>query len=194
MLIGYARVSTPRQDPAHQLDALKAAGVDPGDVFLDVASGSKADRPQLDQATRCLREGDTLVVTRLDRLGRSVSHLVAYADALRTRGVHLRVLEQGIDTTTSEGRLLFHAIAALAEFQADLIRANTRDGLAAARARGRTGGRRPKLSEAQAEQARRLWAGREKSLRQIGALFGVAPSTVYGYVSRTERIPEETEQ
>lgn len=146
MLLGYARVSTPEQNPDHQTDALHRAGVAPTDVYLDHASGAKASRPQLDQVLRNLREGDTLIITRLDRLGRSVLHLVTLGASLRERGIGLKVLEQGIDTSTAEGRAMFGMLSVLAELQRELIVANTRDGLAAARARGRTGGRRPKLS------------------------------------------------
>jgi len=122
---------------------LGRAGVAPDDVYLDRASGAKASRSQLDLLVRHLRAGDTLVVTRLDRLGRSVLHLVTLGAALRERGVQLRVLEQGIDTATAEGRAMSGMLSVLAELQRELIVANTRDGLAAARARGRTGGRRP---------------------------------------------------
>ena len=147
MLIGYARVSTPDQNPNHQTDALARAGVDPANIYLDHASGAKASRPELDKALASAnRAGNQLVITRLDRLGRSVLHLVPLGAALRERGVGLRVLEQGIDTTTAEGRAMFGMLSVLAEFQRELIAANTRDGLASARARGRTGGRRPKLT------------------------------------------------
>ncbi|MCM3510619.1 recombinase family protein [Rothia sp. P100] len=147
MLIGYARVSTADQNPDHQTDALARAGVDPANIYLDHASGAKASRPELDKALASAnRAGDQLVITRLDRLGRSALHLVTLGAALRERGVGLRVLEQGIDTTTAEGRAMFGMLSVLAELQRELIVANTRDGLAAARARGRTGGRRPKLT------------------------------------------------
>ncbi|MCM3510632.1 recombinase family protein [Rothia sp. P100] len=147
MLIGYARVSTADQNPDHQTDALARAGVDPANIYLDHASGAKASRPELDKALASAnRAGDQLVITRLDRLGRSALHLVTLGAALRERGVGLRVLEQGIDTTTAEGRAMFGMLSVLAELQRELIVANTRDGLASARARGRTGGRRPKLT------------------------------------------------
>jgi hypothetical protein len=115
MLIGYARVSTAEQNPAHQVDALVRGGVAPDDVHLDHASGAKASRPQLDLVLKLLRTGDTLVVTRLDRLGRSVLHLVTLGAALRERGVGLRVIEQGIDTSTAEGRAMFGMLSVLAE-------------------------------------------------------------------------------
>jgi DNA invertase Pin-like site-specific DNA recombinase len=114
MLLGYGRVSTADQNPDHQTDALHRAGVEPTDVYLDHASGAKASRPQLDQALRNLRAGDTLIITRLDRLGRSVLHLVTLGASLRERGIGLKVLEQGIDTGTAEGRAMFGMLSVLA--------------------------------------------------------------------------------
>ncbi len=140
MLIGYARVSTPDQKPDHQIDALVRAGVALGNIHVDIASGAKASRPELDLVMKLLRDGDTVKVTRLDRLGRSLLHLVTLGAVLAERGVGLHVVEQGIDTTTAEGRAMFGMLSVLAEYQRELIVANTRDGLAAARARGRVGG------------------------------------------------------
>ena len=167
MLLGYARVSTGDQNPDHQIDALTRAGVDPEHIHLDRASGAKASRPGLDALVGKLRDGDTVVITRLDRLGRSVVHLVTLGAQLRERGVGLRVLEQGIDTGTIEGRAMFGMLSVLAELQRELIVANTRDGLAAARARGRTGGRRPALSRDQIEIAQSLYDADEKTVQQI---------------------------
>lgn len=186
MLVGYARVSTAEQNPAHQSDALLRAGVAPGDIHTDVASGAKASRPQLDLALRLMRDGDTLVITRLDRLGRSLLHLVTLGAQLRDRGIGLHVLEQGIDTGTAEGRAMFGMLSVLAELQRELIVANTRDGrLTAARARGRVGGRRPKLTGEQAALAQQLYDARDKTVAQIAALFGVPRSTVYGHLTKT---------
>ena len=148
-------VSTTDQSPDHQTDALQRAGVKPEDIHIDTASGAKASRPQLDLVLKLARPGDTLVITRLDRLGRSMLHLVNLGADLRDQGVGLRVLEQGIDPSTAEGRAMFGMLSVLAEFQRELIIANTRDGLAAARARGRKGGRRPKLTPDQTRQAQR---------------------------------------
>jgi DNA invertase Pin-like site-specific DNA recombinase len=132
-----------------------------------------------------LREGDTLkVTTRLDRLGRSLHHLVNLGAELRGRGVGLHVIEQGIDTTTAEGRAMFGMLSVLAEYQRELIVANTRDGLAAARARGRVGGRKPLLTPGQAKLAQQLYHAREKTVQQIADLFGVPRSTVYGHPER----------
>lgn len=143
MLIGYARISTADQNPDHQIDALLRAGVNRDNIHVDTASGAKASRPKLDLVMQLLREGDTLKVTRLDRLSRSVLHLVTLGAELRERGIGLHVIEQGIDTSTMEGRAMFGMLSVLAELQRELIVANTNDGLASARARGRVGGRRP---------------------------------------------------
>lgn len=183
MLVGYARVSTTEQNPAHQTDALARAGVAPSDIHTDVASGAKASRPQLDLALRLMRDGDTLVITRLDRLGRSLLHLVTLGAQLRNRGIGLHVLEQSIDTSTAEGRAMFGMLSVLAKLQRELIIANTRDGLTAARARGRVGGRKPRLTPEQAALAQQLYDARDKTVTQIAALFGVPRSTVYGHLT-----------
>src|SRR5438445_5129489 len=142
-LIGYARVSRTVQELALQFDALKNAGVAKSDVYTDKASGSKTVRPGLDKCLQALQPGDTLLVWRLDRLGRSIRHLIDLVGHLRERGVGFRSLCEAIDTTTANGKLIFHIFTALAEFERDLIRERTKAGLAAARARGRNGGRPP---------------------------------------------------
>ncbi|MFI7049787.1 recombinase family protein [Streptosporangium sandarakinum] len=182
MLFGYARISTPDQNPDHQIDALLRAGVERDNIYLDRASGAKASRPQFDIVLRMLRSGDTLKVTRLDRLSRSVLHLVTLGAELRMRGIGLHVIEQGIDTDTMEGRAMFGMLSVLAELQRELIVANTNDGLAAARARGRVGGRRPRLTADQAALAQQLYDARTKTVQQIADLFGVPRSTVYGHL------------
>jgi len=184
MLVGYARVSTAEQNPDHQTDALARAGVARGDIHVDHASGAKASRPKLDLVLRILRDGDVLVVTRLDRLGRSVLHLVTLGAQLRERGVGLQVVEQGIDTATAEGRAMFGMLSVLAELQRELIVANTRDGLAAARARGRRGGRPPKLSPDQVALAQRLYDAGEHTVAQIAGMLTVPRSTVYGHLDK----------
>lgn len=183
MLIGYARVSTADQNPAHQVDALRRASVDERNVHVDIASGAKSSRPKLDLVLTLLRAGDTLVITRLDRLSRSVLHLVTLGAQLRERGVELKVTEQGIDTSTIEGRAMFGMLAVLAELQRELIVANTRDGLDAARARGRVGGRPPRLSKDQAALAQQLYDQRDKTVQQIADLFGVSRGTMYGHLN-----------
>lgn len=187
MLIGYARTSTAEQNPDHQVDALLRAGVAERDVYVEVASGAKSSRPKLDMVLMVLREGDTLVITRLDRLSRSLHHLVTLGAELRERGVGLKVTEQNIDTSTIEGRAMFGMLAVLAELQREMIVANTRDGLAAARARGRVGGRPPRLSKDQAALAQQLYDQREKTVQQIADLFGVSRSTVYGHLNTGHR-------
>jgi DNA invertase Pin-like site-specific DNA recombinase len=184
VLIGYARVSTADQNPDHQVDALLRAGVAERDIHIDVASGAKASRPKFDLVMQLLRAGDTLKVTRLDRLGRSLLHLVTLGADLTDRGVGLHVVEQGIDTATAEGRAMFGMLSVLAEYQRELIVANTHDGLAAARARGRTGGRRPRLTADQAAVAQRLYDDGQHTVAQIAAVFGVPRSTVYGHLDK----------
>nr|AXV46294.1 DNA invertase [Arthrobacter sp.] len=161
------------------------AGVDPANIYLDHAGGAKTSRPELDKALASAnRAGDQLVITLLDRLGRSVLHLVTLGAALRERGVGLRVLEQGIDTTTAEGRAMFGMLSVLAELQRELIVANTRDGLAAARARGRTGGRRPKLTPDQARHAQQLCDAGAHTVQRIADLLQVPRSTIYGHLNK----------
>src|SRR5919112_6351029 len=153
MLIGYPRISTADQSLNLQRDALLAAGCPEIRVYTDIASGAKADRPGLEAALHDLREGDTLVVWKLDRLGHSLKHLIETVHALDARGVGFKSLQEHIDTTTPGGKLVFHVFAALAEFERDLIRERTRAGLTAARARGKKGGRRPKLDDKKRAQA-----------------------------------------
>ncbi|MBL0707144.1 recombinase family protein [Sinomonas sp. JC656] len=179
--IGYARVSTREQNPDGQTDALEAAGC--AKVFVEHASGVLAKRPALEDALDYLRAGDTLVVTKLDRLGRSVRNLKEVADGLQERGVGLRALSQGIDTTTPGGRLFFHLLAAIAEFEHDLIVERTRDGLAAARARGRKGGGRLKLTPTKARQARAMYDEKTYTVQQIAETFGVSRGTIYRHLT-----------
>jgi DNA invertase Pin-like site-specific DNA recombinase len=176
--VGYARVSTRGQNDDSQVDELTAYGVDK--LFVDKGvSGKHASRPGLDKALAYLREGDVFVITRMSRAMRSLKHMIELAEQLRERGIDLVVIRQQIDTTTPPGRLVFHLMAALDEFQRELIVEGTHEGLAAARARGRTGGRRPGLTSAQIGHARRLYASREQTVAEIGALFGVSRQTIY---------------
>jgi DNA invertase Pin-like site-specific DNA recombinase len=191
MLFGYSRVSTADQNPDHQIGALLRAGVLRENIHLDKASGAKASRPKLDLVLQLLREGDTLKVTRLDRLSRSVLHLVTLGADLRTRKIGLHVIEQGIDTDTMEGRAMFGMLSVLAELQRELIVANTMDGLASARARGRVGGRRPRLTEDQAALAQELYDARVKTVQQIADVFGVPRSTVYGHLNKDTTVPRQ---
>jgi DNA invertase Pin-like site-specific DNA recombinase len=178
MDIGYARVSTGEQTLDLQLDALAQAGCDK--VFTETASGAKSDRPLLQEAIAYARSGDTIVVWRLDRLGRSLQHLIATVSDLRDRGVGFRSLTEQIDTTTSGGKLIFHVFGALAEFERDLIQERTHAGLAAARVRGRTGGRPPKLRDPkQLALARRLYADEETDVATICRTLGISRATLY---------------
>ena len=178
-LIGYARVSTRDQHPEAQTDALATAGCEK--TFTDHASGTLAKRPALDEALGYLRAGDTLVVTKLDRLGRSVRNLKQIVDDLQARHVGLRALSQGIDTTPG-GRLFFHMLAAIAEFEHDLIVERTHDGLAAARARGRNGGPKFKMTPNKIAQARAMYDGKH-TVQQIADTFGVSRPTVYRHLT-----------
>lgn len=179
-LVGYARVSTREQHPEGQTDALSAAGC--GKVFVEHASGVLARRPVFDETLRYLRDGDTLVVTKLDRLGRSVRNLKQIADDLQERGVGLRALSQGIDTTTPGGRLFFHMLAAIAEFEHDLIVERTQDGLAAARARGRKGGPKFKMTATKIAQARAMYDAGGHTVQEIADTFGVSRPTIYRHL------------
>ena len=151
MRIGYARVSTQDQRPELQLDALTAAGCE--QIFQEKVSGKDKDRPELETCLKVLRTGDTLAVWRLDRLGRSLKDLVEIVHTLEARGVGFQSLTESIDTTNAGGKLIFHVFAALAEFESNLIRERTVAGLAAARARGRMGGRKVKMSKADVRKA-----------------------------------------
>jgi DNA invertase Pin-like site-specific DNA recombinase len=177
MLVGYARVSTDDQTLDLQLDALRAAGCD--HLFDDRLSGAKTDRPGLTQALDYVRPGDTLVVWRLDRLGRSLAHLIETVNALEARGIGFRSLTESIDTTTPGGKLIFHIFASLAEFERALIRERTMAGLAAARARGRKGGRPRKLTPKQIALARRMHADKQTDVTTICHTLGISKSTLY---------------
>ena len=177
-LIGYARVSTADQSLDMQIEALKKAGCN--QVFTDVASGSKAARPGLEKALAYLREGDTLVVWKIDRLGRSLRHLVQTVDELRERGVAFRSLtDTGIDSTTRNGKLLFNLFAMLAEFERDLIRERTKAGLSAAAAQGRKGGRRHVVTPAKLERARKLITTKQMSVREAAVVIKVGKTALY---------------
>lgn len=178
MLVGYARVSTQEQNPALQLDALKEAGCEK--VFIEKASGARADRPELKAALDYMRDGDTLVVWKLDRLARSLKQLLATVEGLEARGIGFRTITGvQIDTTTSGGKLVFHFFAALAEFEREIIRERTRAGLDAAIARGRKGGRPPALSEADRAAALALLRDKSIPIKDVARRLGCSEATLY---------------
>jgi DNA invertase Pin-like site-specific DNA recombinase len=192
MRVGYGRVSTRDQNPDGQRDALLAAGCD--EILIDKASGKLASRPQLDKALLiAARAGDQLVITKLDRLGRSLEHLIALSTQLQTRRVDLVVLDQGIDTSTAVGRMFFQILGAISEFEHALMSERTRDGLAAARARGRTGGQKPRLTARQAKIAQEMYdelgddGRRAHTVQQIADEFGVTRPTIYRHLQQHGR-------
>ena len=182
MLIGYARVSTDDQNTKLQIDALRRAGCKR--IFEEKASGAKTDRPDLAKAMTIAREGDVLVVWKLDRLGRSLPHLIATIRGLGDQGVGFRSLTENIDTTSSGGKLVFHLFGALAEFERDIIRERTNAGLAAARAQGRVGGRRRLMTTEDLKLARTLIADPSWTRDAIAAKIGVSHMTVYRELKR----------
>ena len=188
MPIGYARVSTHDQTLDLQRDALKAAGCER--VREDKLSGASSARPGLERLREVLREGDTLVVWRLDRLGRSLRDLIDWVGWLEGRGIGLRSLHEAIDTTTSSGKRTFHIFASLAKFERSLIRYRSQAGLAAARARGRRGGRKPALDSDGRALAVKLYAERQMPSARICKMMGISKPTLYAYVKAEA---EETE-
>jgi DNA invertase Pin-like site-specific DNA recombinase len=186
MRIGYARVSTPDQTLSLQLDALKAAGCE--EIFTDTASGSTTERPGLTEALAFARSGDTLIVWRLDRLGRSLSHLIDTINGLSARRVDFQSLQEHLDTSTSGGKLVFHLMGALAEFERDLIKERTQAGLAAARARGRQGGHPRALTPKQVAQLRTLAADKQNSVNDICKTLGISRATYYRALNQAQEV------
>jgi DNA invertase Pin-like site-specific DNA recombinase len=180
MLIGYARVSTTDQTLDLQKDALEKAGCNR--IFTDTASGAKAERTGLDEALNYVRAGDTLVVWRLDRLGRSLPHLIETITSLNNRGIGFKSITEAIDTTTSGGKLIFHIFGALAEFERDIIRERTQAGLTAARARGRLGGRPKVLTDKKALHVKALYDNKNNTVDEICRTLNISRATLYRYV------------
>ena len=176
MRIGYARVSTDDQSTSLQLDALKSAGCE--QLFQEKISGKSKDRPELEVCLKVLREGDTLVVWRLDRLGRSLEHLVQIVHELEDRKIGFQSLTESIDTTNAGGKLIFHIFAALAEFERNLIRERTIAGLKAARARGRIGGRKAKLTNADTRKAAAMLLDPLVTKTEVAKHFGISRVTL----------------
>ncbi len=186
MLIGYARVSTQDQTLDLQTDALTRAGCEK--IFTDVTSGAKAERPGLRDAMNHLRSGDTLVVWRLDRLGRTLKHLIATVTELSEQGIGFKSLQENMDTTTPGGKLIFHIFGALAEFEREVIRERTNAGLQAARARGRLGGRPSvqTLDPKKVALVKKLYAERSMPVQEICETLHIGRSTLYRYLNEKE--------
>ena len=180
MRIGYARVSSQDQNPDLQLDALRAAGCKR--IFVEKASGAQRERPELGAALDYMRSGDTLVVWKLDRLARSMKQLIETVEGMEVRGIGLRSLTEAIDTTTAGGKLIFHIFGALAEFERAIIRERTRAGLEAARARGRQGGRPPKLTPQDLAAAKAMLADPSFTVADVARRLGVSPATLYRHL------------
>jgi DNA invertase Pin-like site-specific DNA recombinase len=187
MKIGYLRISTQEQNEALQADALKEAKCEK--VFADTMTGSKSERQGLEEALAYLRSGDTLIVWKLDRLGRSLQHLIAILSTLQERGIGFISLTENIDTTTPGGKLIFHVMGALAEFERDLIRERTNAGLAAARARGRVGGRPRRAANGKVALARHLYQDPNISVAEICSILSISRSTFFRYIKETESPP-----
>ena len=182
MLIGYARVSTIDQNLDLQLDALTKAGCT--EIFKDVISGSISARAGLDEALSFMRKGDTLVVWRLDRLGRSLRHLISVVTHIHRKEMSFKSLSENLDTSTSSGRLTFHLFGALAEFERDLIRERTKAGLEAARARGRRGGRPRVMNAKKIALAKSMLKDKSNSVSEVSAALGVSKTTLYAYLNQ----------
>lgn len=180
--IGYARVSTGDQNLEMQRDALMAAGCSL--IYEETASGKGVVRPELEQCRKALRPGDTLIVWRLDRLGRSLPDLVKIVAELEQKGIGFESITERIETSSASGKLVFHVFAALSEFERNLIRERTKAGLAAARARGRSGGRKPKLDEKDVREIRALWRDKSIPVADIARRYGVSRTTLYKHLDR----------
>jgi len=182
MLVGYARVSTEEQNLDMQVDALRSAGC--GEIFAEKVTGTRIDRPQYEKMREFIRDGeDTVVVYKLDRMGRSLRHLIDEMERLNVRKIGFRSLQENIDTTTSGGKLFFHIFAAIAEFERDIIKERTLSGLSAARARGRLGGRPKKITETQRQMIRKLYADKTNALSDICKTWSISKSTLFRLVA-----------
>lgn len=183
-LIGYARVSTASQTTDLQEDALHSAGI--STIFKDIISGSTTERPQLNECLKYLRKGDTLIVWKLDRLGRSLKHLIALIQEFEEKGIHFKSLQESIDTSSSSGKLIFHLFCALAEFERNLISERVRSGIESARKRGRKGGRPEVMTREQAEKAYRLLNSGNASPKELMTMFNVKKTSLYKYIKQIE--------
>lgn len=192
MDFGYGRVSTRDQNPDSQWDILTAANVTRENIYVDKASGKLRTRPQLDAVLRTLRAGDTLKVTKLDRLSRSLRDLDDIARTLAEREVTLHIVSSGMTVNIKDpiGKMFYRILAMFAEFEHDMIVDRTLDGLAAARSRGRKGGRKAKMTPTKIEQARRMYDGREHTVQQIAETFGVTRATIYRHLEQLASISD----
>lgn len=188
MKVGYARVSTEDQNLYLQEDALKNAGCE--EIFTDIVSGSKSQRPGLDKALSYAREGDTIIVWKLDRLGRSIQHLIQTVNLLQEKKILFKSLQENIDTETSSGKLIFHIFGALAEFERDLIRERTDAGLKAARARGRMGGRPPQLDNRQINRMIEMYNEQKNTVAEICKIYDISRPSFYNYLKRSKKLIE----
>jgi DNA invertase Pin-like site-specific DNA recombinase len=185
MRIGYARVSTPDQQLRMQEDALKNAGCE--EIYTDIVSGVKANRPGLDKALSHLRKGDTLVVWKLDRLGRSIQHLIQMIKTLEDKKITFKSLQENMDTATSGGKLIFHIFSALAEFERDLIKERTQAGLKAARARGKMGGRPPLLDTRKINRMIEMYNEQKNTVAEICKIYNISRPSFYNYLNNRKR-------
>lgn len=183
MLFGYTRVSTNDQTDIAQVDCLLAAGVHRANLYGDVASGARADRPALHKLLNVIQSGDTLIVVKLDRLGRSLKHLIQTIETLEKKGVAFHSLSEGFDTSTSGGKMLFNVFGAIAQFELDLIRERTATGLSAARARGRIGGRPKAMNALKVNRAHELYQQGVLTPQEIAKTLGVSRATLYRALS-----------
>ncbi len=190
MLFGYARVSTEDQLMNLQVDAMKNAGVDESRIYQEHVSGVKTMRPQLAECLKALREGDTLIVWRLDRLGRSVPELIKIMLELQKRGVEFKSLTEAIDTSTATGKMVFHMLAAFAEFERNLISERTKAGLKAARARGHRGGRKPKINDKMMKAARAMLADPTVTMQEVADTLHVSRAAIYRAFKRRNEADE----
>ncbi len=189
MLVGYARVSTQDQKTGLQIDALEASGC--SKIFVEKASGAQRDRHELAAALDYMRSGDTLVVWKLDRLARSMKQLIETVEGLDSRGIGFRSVTEAIDTTTAGGKLVFHIFGALAEFERSIIRERTKAGLEAARARGKTGGRPPKLTEADLKAAKAMLQDPSITVAEVARQLRVSPATLYRHMPAARSTKQE---
>ncbi|WP_138207446.1 recombinase family protein [Haloimpatiens lingqiaonensis] len=183
MLIGYARVSTTEQNLDRQIDALTGVGVDKRNIYMEKITGTKKDRPMLIKLIDELQEGDTVIITELTRLSRSTKDLFEIVEKIGNKKANIKSLKESwLDTTTATGRLMFTIIAGLTQFERDLVSERTKDGLAAARARGRSGGR-PRKSDKDIQKAIKLYNSREYTIKEITEMTGISKPTLYRYIA-----------